>query len=355
VKKIKVLIIDDSIILRTVLCDIFKEDPVIEVVGQASDGEEGLKMARELRPDVITLDYQMPGWNGITTLDKILESATCPVIMLSSHTKQNAVITLNALEKGAVDYIVKPSEQYSWDVRGAKEEILTKIKNAAAVDMENFLSMLHSSVPREPYGASKALPQQLLLIGASTGGPHLLEIILQQLPASFAIPIVIAQHMPGMYTGMFAQRLNDISALDVTEAHHQDILEQGNIYLIPGDYDMTLSVEHTHGASKTIALLSKAEINRAGITPSIDTLMQSAAQELADRAIGVLLTGMGSDGALGMQAIYNAGGFTIAQAEEDCVIFGMPKAAIDLHAASEVVNGTEIVQRLLQFSGNSQS
>jgi two-component system, chemotaxis family, protein-glutamate methylesterase/glutaminase len=332
-KKVRVLVVDDSALMRKLIPQMLEASPSIEVVGTAMDGSFCLKKIEELHPDVITLDLQMPGMNGIDTLKEIMRRNPLPVIVVSSHSTDGASVTFKALGLGAFDFVTKPQDA-TMHMEEAASELIAKIKAAAECKVVRPGRLM--GMPPRPekisLGKSAPRPSKLVAIGISTGGPQALEFLLAQLPPDFPGSIVIVQHMPEGFTDMFARRLDEICSLRVKEAQSGDILQAGRVLVCPGSRHMRVK-RLTMG--DVVVLSDEPRVN--GHRPSVDVLFNSAAEEFTKDAVAVLMTGMGDDGAEGLGAVKKSGGITIAQSEESCVVFGMPKAAIERGYATRVV------------------
>jgi two-component system chemotaxis response regulator CheB len=331
---VRVLVVDDSALMRKLIPQILETDNSIQVVGTAMDGNFGLKKIDELKPQVITLDLEMPGMGGLDMLKEIMRRHRIPVIVVSSHSTQGASVTLKALSLGAFDFVSKPSDVSS-RMPEVAQELIAKIKAAA----QSRGIPIHAAtdfpvpVPR-PKGkpGEKRAPTKIVAIGISTGGPQSLQYLLAQLPADFPGSIVVVQHMPEGFTEMFARRLDECCSLNVKEAQSGDLLLAGRVLICPGSRHMKLK----RLPLGDIAILSDdPRVN--GHRPSADVMFKSVAEEFGQRALGLLMTGMGEDGAHGLGLIKAAGGLTIAQGEQSCVVFGMPKAAIERGHAMRVV------------------
>lgn len=322
---IRALIVDDSAFMRRVITDILESDPEIEVVGTARNGKAALKKIDEIRPDVVTMDVEMPGLNGLETLSIIMEDFPTPVVMLSAFTERGRKETIEALERGAVDFIAKPSGPISINIGELKEEILGKIKVAFRSKAKKFKTPKHKSISVRKF--KRLSEDKLVVIGASTGGPQAIVEIFSRLPRDTPACFLIVQHMPPGFTTSFANRLNSKSSLWVKEAQNGDSLHHGTAYVAPGDYHMIVK-NGSLSLTKTLRL--------HGVRPAIDFTMESAAIRFGDKVVGVLLTGMGMDGAAGMKAIKDSGGVTIAQDEASSLVYGMPQAAIKLECVDRV-------------------
>ncbi|WP_270165281.1 protein-glutamate methylesterase/protein-glutamine glutaminase [Paenibacillus sp. SYP-B4298] len=339
---ITVLIVDDSSFMRRMIAKIVDADPNLKVVGTAADGMEAIRQIKALRPQVVTLDVEMPVLGGLDALKEIMRDCPVPVVMLSSLTESGAMETIKALQYGAVDFIHKPSGALSIDLIKIQQEIQDTIKAASKVDV----GRLRSALLRQPGQLSKERqhsmkPQptragvsQIVAIGASTGGPQALTKILSELGGAFRHPVVIAQHMPPSFTASLAARLNLLSPLHVSEAVHDEWLENGRVYIAPGDYH--LNVVPVQGGYK-IRLHQRENGSRH--RPSVDELFASVAALHSLKRHFVLLTGMGRDGAaaMGEAKASGAAATTIAEAKDTCVVYGMPRAAIEAGDVDKIV------------------
>jgi two-component system chemotaxis response regulator CheB len=330
--KVRVLVVDDSALMRKLIPQILESDDSIEVVGTAMDGNFGLKKIDDLKPQVVTLDLEMPGMNGIEMLRQVMRKLfPVPVIVVSSHSTEGASITLKALGFGAFDFVAKPKD-VSTRMPEIAAELIAKIK-AAANSKSITMKPLAST---QQYGkapvTSKAEPTKIVAIGVSTGGPHALQYMFSQLPADFPGSILVVQHMPENFTEMFARRLDETSALRVKEAQSGDLLMPGRALICPGNRHLKVK----RLPLGNVALLSD-EPRIRGHRPSADVLFRTAAEEFGPQTVAVIMTGMGDDGAEGLGTVKAAGGMTIAQSEESCVVFGMPKAAIERGYATRIV------------------
>jgi two-component system chemotaxis response regulator CheB len=331
-KPVRVLVVDDSALMRKLIPRILERDDTIEVVGTAMDGNFGLKKIEELAPHVITLDLEMPGMNGIDTLKEIMRKWRLPVIVVSSHSTAGASITLKALGLGAFDFVAKPAD-VSARMPEIAAELIGKIK--AAVESNNFRPRLIPEGTRavKTRTLAGAAPTRVIAIGVSTGGPNALQYLFSQLPAEFPGSILVVQHMPDGFTDMFARRLDESCAVRVKEAQSGDLLLAGRVLICPGNRHLKVKKLPLGN----VAVLSE-EAPVQGHRPSADVLFRSMAEEFGSKAIAVIMTGMGDDGANGMGAVRAAGGITIAQNEASCVVYGMPKAAIDRGYVTRVVH-----------------
>ncbi|WP_338554799.1 chemotaxis response regulator protein-glutamate methylesterase [Paenibacillus sp. KS-LC4] len=350
----RILVVDDSSFMRHLIKRYIEEDPKLIVVGEAKNGEEAIAEALRLRPDVITMDVEMPGMDGLTALSEIMRRVPTPVIILSSIQKFGGEETILALQRGAVDFVAKPSGELSADIYKVKSELCEKIKNAAGAPIQRLLKL--AGVPQaqpatQPQlrktSLAASIVRELIAVGSSTGGPQALTVLLKSLPASFEHPIVIVQHMPATFTASLAQRLDGVSAVKVVEAKDKQPLVNGTVFIAPGDSHM--NVEEKDGGY-FIKLHQKP---LAGLhCPSVDELFRSVAELRELKRHFVLLTGMGSDGAEQMLQARKAkqAATTIAEAKETCIVYGMPKAAVDRGAVDYVLPIEQIGRKLLDVT-----
>jgi len=334
--RIKVLVVDDSALMRKMIPHILAADPEITVVGTAMDGLYALKKIAEVRPDVVTLDVDMPRMDGIETLRRIVEEFGVPVIMVSSLTERDASLTLQALEIGAFDFVTKPQDAISVHIHEIGAELIAKVHAAADNPLARLrirkISTVAAPMPKRP-ALVRRTAEKVLAIGISTGGPNALSYLLPRLPADFPAAVLIVQHMPAGFTEMFAQRLNSNCRIEVKEARDGDLVVPGRVLIAPGNRHLKVK-RLPLGA---IAVLSDAPpVN--GHRPSADVLFRSALQEYGPAVTGLIMTGMGADGAEGIGEIQAQGGMTIAQDEKSSVVFGMPKAAIERNYVRHVVS-----------------
>ncbi len=344
---VRVLVVDDSALMRKLIPQILEHDPSIAVVGTAMDGNFGLKKIEELKPHVITLDLEMPGLNGIDTLKEIMRRWRLPVIVVSSHSTAGASITLKALGLGAFDFVAKPQD-VSARMPEIAAELIGKIKAAAESKNVRQPILVGAKIEKRPSGP--AAPTKIVSLGVSTGGPHALEFVLSQLPAEFPGSILIVQHMPDGFTEMFAKRLDECCAIRVKEAQSGDLLLAGRALVCPGNRHLRVK---KLPLGNVAVLADEPRVN--GHRPSVDVLFRSVAEEFGPESIAVLMTGMGEDGAAGLGAIRAAGGMTIAQSEASCVVYGMPKAAIERGYAIRVVDLEQLPSTLQAQCGTGRS
>lgn len=356
---IRLLIVEDSALMRKLLGQIFNAEGDFEIEF-ARDGTEALEVISKFRPDVVTLDIHMPLMDGLACLDRIMLEHPCPVVMVSSLTEEGAEETLAALEIGAVDFIAKPGGAISLSIDELAPRLVEKVRVAATVRIRRSrrlaervrltqkaaspqatLSRIRENALQRPVRGSGR--PGLVLIGTSTGGPPALDAVLANLPAGFGWPVVVAQHMPASFTGPLARRLNKICALTVSEVSQQTKLEPGNVYIAKGDADIVIS-------SRGGALVALAAPSDQAYRwhPSVDRMVRSAMKHVpASDVVGILMTGMGNDGAAAMADLQAAGGYTIAESEETAVVWGMPGELVRLEGASEIRRVDEIGASLL--------
>lgn len=338
----KVLIVDDSALMRQMLSEIIGSYDDFEVVGVAHDPYIARDKIKALNPDVLTLDVEMPRMDGLTFLENLMRLRPMPVLMVSSLTKKNAETTLRALELGAVDFVTKPVAQTSEDLAHYGEMIVEKLRATASAGLPRARGERdRSRLPASP-AQSTFRPGQLVAIGASTGGTEALKDVLTQLPDTFP-PVLVVQHMPEMFTQMFAKRLDGLCKITVTEALQGERVLRGHAYIAPGDMHMRLARKGEH---LVVSLDQDPPVNRH--RPAVDVLFHSIAEIAGKNTIGVILTGMGADGKSGIRALKEAGARILAQDRDSCVVFGMPKAAIDTGCVDAIVPIEEMADEILR-------
>lgn len=331
--KIRVLVVDDSALMRRRISDILNTDSQIQVIGTARNGEEALKMLVDLKPDVITLDIEMPKMDGLVCLGYIMSEWPTPVVMLSAHTQYGGQATIRALEYGAVDFVGKPSGVVSLDISKVAYEVTAKVKIAAKVDVSKLKIIKLPEGAKPKGGIPSRSMEKLITIGASTGGPKALGEILPKLPVDIPAGILVIQHMPEGFTRSMAEHLNWESQIHVKEAEDQEKIRPGNAYVAPGDFHMI--VERNIEKGDIIRL--KKDPPELGTRPAINVTMRSVAPIYAKRNIGVILTGMGTDGTDGLRMIRNFGGATMAEHQSTCIVYGMPRSVVEEGLADKVV------------------
>lgn len=352
-RKIRVLVVDDSVVIRRLLSDVLSQDAEIELAGTAPNGRIALAKLPQLNPDIVTLDIEMPELDGLATLPELRKThPKLPVIMFSTLTERGALATLDALARGATDYITKPANvgSVTAGIQSVKDQLIPKIKSLcplaqpAAAAAAHVPSTASRTVPARP---ALRLPERFdaLLIGSSTGGPQALSATLCHLPASFPLPIVVVQHMPPVFTRHLANRLDQDCALTVREATGQETLEPGQVLIAPGNYHLQLE---RRGAAVQAVLHQGVPENSC--RPAVDVLFRSAANVFGPNCLAVVLTGMGQDGLRGAQAIVGAGGTVLAQDEASSVVWGMPRAVAEAGLARQVVPLSSIATELSRFA-----
>ncbi len=344
-RKIRVLVVDDSALVRKILSQGLAQDPGIEVVGAASDPYVARDMILKHRPDVLTLDVEMPRMDGVDFLRRFMPQYPLPVVMVSALTQKGKQITIEALEAGAVDVVPKPSTNIARGLGDMMMELRTKVKIASTANVSHWKTRRFDEKP-QIIGMRKSLAEstdKVIALGASTGGTEAIRMVIERFPA-IAPGVVIVQHMPAGFTRAFAERLNTQCLMEVKEAECGDRIMPGRILIAPGDYH--LKVRRT-GGFYYVDCLAGEKIN--GHCPSVDVMMLSVAEHVGANAVGVMLTGMGHDGADGMLAMHQAGARTIAQDEKSCIVFGMPKSAYDRGGAESFVPLDKIAQTVLSY------
>ncbi|MDD2510301.1 MAG: chemotaxis response regulator protein-glutamate methylesterase [Syntrophomonas sp.] len=347
---IKVLIADDSALMRKMLKQIIESDPEIQVVGAARDGEDVVIKAREYRPDVVTMDVNMPKQDGITALQYIVNEEICPVVMVSSLTQEGAMTTFEALELGAFDFVGKPGGTVSSDMKKVAAEIIDKIRAAAQLKKNRVVGRERMARgQRRPVVKKKVAPRsgqkvtKAVAMGISTGGPKMIYEVVPLIPADIKAALFLVQHMPPNFTPAYVKRLNGACQIEVVEARAGIKVEPGVLYVGSGGRHLNLVKNSTGDA--IIRLSSKPDHL---FIPSVSVMMQSVLQVFEDRTIGVLMTGMGNDGADTMVKIRQAGGITIAESEESAIVFGMPGDAIKRGGAEIVVPICNIAREIIR-------
>ncbi len=342
-EKIRVMVVDDSAFMRMVLKDIIDSQPDMKVIAVAKDGLEAVELAVKHKPDVITMDVEMPRLNGIEALKLIMKKAPTRVIMVSSLTEEGAEITLMALEIGAVDFVTKPAGSISMTFRQVANVLVEKIRNAMKVDPNRLVSR---RIKPQVIKMTKAstVTGKIVVIGSSTGGPRSLDMVIPALPGNFPAPIIIVQHMPPGFTRSLASRLDRMSQLSVKEAQEGDVLKPGWVYVAPGDYHLGAKQS---GRNVTLYLDKSPKINN--VRPAVDFTLDKVAEIYKNKTIAVILTGMGKDGTKGAFKVKFYKGIVIAESKETCVVFGMPKSVIEEGYADYILPAYEIPKKLVEL------
>ena len=348
-RKIRVLIVDDSALMRQLIGDIIKTDPRLEVAGTARDGKDALVQIQKLKPDLVTMDVEMPNMDGLKALEEIMRVCPLPVVMVSSLTQSGAETTLKALNLGCVDFVPKPSGSISINIKDVGHELIEKVIAASTAQIKPLskFGMKNFSGVRMSPPSSLALSRRIdiVAIASSTGGPMALSELIPKLPAKFPVPIVITQHMPKEFTGSFAKRLNDSSKVEVIEGFSGLTLKPGRVVIAPGGSH--LLVKRRNG--NAICDLSDAP-PVLSVKPAANIMFLSVADEYGGNVLTVILTGMGRDGTDGAMALKRLGAYVIAESQKTCVVYGMPKAAVDAGIVDEILPLNEIPDAMVRLA-----
>ncbi|PWB51747.1 MAG: chemotaxis response regulator protein-glutamate methylesterase [Candidatus Methanoperedenaceae archaeon] len=356
--RIRVLVVDDSAFMRKIITNILAESPDIEVIGKARNGQEAIEKVTDLKPDVVTMDLEMPGLDGLHALGYIMSECPTPVIMLSGAESNQADVTMTAFQYGAVDFILKPSGNISLDMAKIKDEIVKKVKAASSVQVRKLGFIEEEkksdivevkSLKEKNDSAKKSIFHKIIVIGSSTGGPRALQQVIPLLPSNLHAPVLVVQHMPPGFTKSLADRLNSISSIKVREAEDGDILQSGTVYIAPGDFHMIIKQQKINGDLKDVIALTKG-VKVQGVRPSIDVLLNSVAPIFGQNSLGVILTGMGSDGTDGIRKLKLAGGKVMAEEESTCVVYGMPRSVIEQKLADYILPIGKIAENITQIT-----
>jgi len=346
---INVLVVDDSALIREVMSRTLGKDGDIKVVGAAEDPLQAREMIKQLNPDVLTLDIEMPNMNGLQFLERIMKLRPMPVVMVSTLTKKGADETMLALELGAVDFVAKPGQDLSVGIDAFTAEVRRKVRAAAQSDARSRGMSMRAKPANVPLKTAAAPPGSLIAIGASTGGVEAIRAVLTGMPTDCP-PIVITQHMPAGFTERFAQRLDEVTPLKVVQAEDRLVLEKGHAYIARGDYH--LMVEKSSGQLKCRL---GHEDTVSGHRPSVDVLFTSVAKVVGPMAVGAILTGMGRDGATGLKAMRDAGAYTVGQSQASALVYGMPRVAFEEGAVCEQAPVEAVAARLAAALGKLKS
>ena len=348
--KIRVLVVDDSALMRQFISDILRSDPRIEVAGTARDGRDALAQIQNLKPDVVTMDVEMPNMSGLQALEEIMRTNPLPVIMVSSMTQEGAETTLKALALGCVDFIGKPSGSISLNIKTVGQEIIDKVVAASTARVRTIGGIFGAAARVAPPAVRMNPPMNLtgrrdiVAIASSTGGPMALSELIPKLPKKFPVPIVITQHMPKEFTPSFAKRLNDSSEVEVVEGFDGLTLKPGRVVIAPGGKHLVIK----RRAGSAICSLSDAP-PVLSVKPAANIMFLSVADEYGGNVLCVILTGMGRDGTDGAVALKRKGAYVIAESQKTCVVYGMPKAAVDAGVVDEVLPLNEIPDAMVRL------
>ncbi|HOJ06319.1 MAG: chemotaxis response regulator protein-glutamate methylesterase [Ignavibacteriota bacterium] len=342
-RKIKALVVDDSAFMRKSLSMMLESTGEIEVIAAARDGQEGVELVKSKLPDIVTMDIEMPRMDGLTALEKIMKECPTPVLMISSLTTEGAKDTIKALELGAVDFIPKELSYINVNIIKIKEDLISKVKaivsqRSLSLRLQRIQNLRINKGPVNTNSTeyvSKAIPKigyKAVALGVSTGGPMSLQKVVPKLAENFSVPMFIVQHMPPKFTKSLAERLNGLSSVEVKEAENNEIVKAGVVYIAPGGMHMT--VERNSANTRIVISENPADTLHR---PSVDVMLNSVIQTYGKYVLGVIMTGMGRDGADAIKELKIKGGYSIAQNEETCVVYGMPKAIIDSGYADSIV------------------
>ena len=373
--KSKLLVVDDSAFMRKLISDFFVGNSKVEVVGTARNGKDAIMKIQKLKPDVVTMDIEMPELNGLDALNEIMLVCPVPVVMLSSTTQHGAENALMAIEYGAVDFVTKPSGTISLDLHKIQDELVRKVEQAALVPISKLKRpsgnkqqesrLILNSVKKDSFNNSRLtsptiqtavakkerndwsrVSKKVVLIGTSTGGPRALQTVITKIPKNIQAPILIVQHMPAGFTKSLAARLDQLSEIKVKEAEQGDILQNGVAYIAPGGYHLKLKKV---GTSFGI-VLDNQELPRSGHRPSVDVMFEDVSKFNEFDKIAVIMTGMGYDGSKGLKALKHTGNvIAIAESAETCIVYGMPKAAVETQLVDEIADVDDIAQTIMKY------
>lgn len=373
-KKSKLLVVDDSAFMRKLISDFFADHLQVEVVGTARNGKDAIKKIQLLKPDVVTLDVEMPEMNGLDALKEIMQVCPVPVVMLSSTTQSGTDNTLASMEFGAVDFVAKPSGTISLDLHKIQDELVHKVIEATKIPIAklkkpisrtatitNKIKPIQTNVAKASFMPKAKVPaierptkkvdwnkssKKIILIGTSTGGPRALQEVITKIPANIDAPILIVQHMPAGFTKSLATRLDQLSQIHVKEAEQGDILQKGTAYIAPGGYHLKIRKI----GSTFAVVLDQTEPPRSGHRPAVDVMFEDISQYSDFDKIAVIMTGMGYDGSKGLVELKKSGNvIAIAESAETCIVYGMPKAAVETQLVDEVADVDDIAQTIMKY------
>lgn len=350
---VRVLVVDDSLFMRVTIKRLLESDPLIQVVGVAQNGKEALQKVKELKPDLVTLDIEMPVMDGLSALSAIMQESPLPVLMLSSLTEEGAEASLRALELGAVDFIPKKIQQGRMGILEIREALIEKVRACAeSRPLQSKDSRpMKAHAKRAPIREERRQNIEIVAIGASTGGPNALKDVIPSLPDDLQAAVLVVVHMPEGYTRAFAERLNRLSWLSVKEAEEGAKVLPGYVFIAPGGKHLV--IRKNRNGDKVVHLsMEPADLPHR---PSVDVMMHSVAEVYGDAVLGVTMTGMGQDGMEGMKTIKSSNGTTLAQDKDSSVVYGMPRAVAEAGAADEVVSLLFLGQRIIRLVGRNQA
>ena len=348
--RIKVLVVDDSAFMRKIISNILATSPDIEVMSSAKNGQEAIEKVTHLRPDVVTMDIEMPILDGLQALGYIMSECPTRVIMLTGTESEHGDLTMTAFQYGAVDFIQKPSGNISLDMEKIRDDLINKVIAAAHVDIHKLAFIEEKLIKKKNLVIPpRTRVKKIVIIGSSTGGPRALQQVIPLLPSNLQAPVLVVQHMPAGFTKSLAERLNSQSMMRVREAVEGDIIKPGTVLIAPGDFHMTVRQQKINGELSEVIALTKGD-KVQGVRPSIDVLLESAARIYKENSVGVILTGMGSDGSDGIKKLKLAGGKVIAEDESTCVVYGMPRSVIEQNLADYILPIHKIAQNIAEIS-----
>lgn len=348
--RIKVLVVDDSAFMRKIISNILAGSPDIEVMDTARNGQEAIEKVTQLRPDVVTMDIEMPVLDGLQALGYIMSECPTRVIMLTGAESEHGDLTMTAFQYGAVDFIQKPSGNISLDMEKIRDDLIKKVIAAARVEVHKLGFIEEKVIKKEKIVSPvRTRVKRIIIIGSSTGGPRALQQVIPLLPTDLRIPVLVVQHMPAGFTKSLAERLNSQSLLRVREATEGDIIQTGTVLIAPGDFHMIVKQQKIDGELREVIGLTKGE-KVQGVRPSVDVLLESVARIYKENSIGVILTGMGSDGSDGIKKLKLAGGKVIAEDESTCVVYGMPRSVIEQKLADYILPIHKIAQVITEIA-----
>jgi len=348
--RIKVLVVDDSAFMRKIISNILAGSPDIEVMGTAKNGQEAIEKVTHLRPDVVTMDIEMPVLDGLQALGYIMSECPTRVIMLTGAESEHGDLTMTAFQYGAIDFIQKPSGNISLDMEKIRDDLIKKVLAAARVEVHKLGFIEEKVIKKEKIVSPvRTKVKKIIIIGSSTGGPRALQQVIPLLPSTLQAPVLVVQHMPAGFTKSLAERLNSQSMMKVREAVEGDIIQTGTVLIAPGDFHMIIKQQRIDGELREVIGLTKGE-KVQGVRPSVNVLLESAASIYGPNSVGVILTGMGSDGSDGIRKLKLAGGKVIAEDESTCVVYGMPRSVIEQNLADYVLPIHKIAQSIAEIS-----